>query len=51
MKDLNQTDVKILDKPLDDARASNRQISRKRGVSAERVIAKTRKIEESGLVS
>ena len=50
MKDLDQTDVKILDNLLDDARDFNRQIARKMGVSVGTVIAKTRKMDESGII-
>jgi len=49
-KDLDQTDVKILENLLDDARASNRQIARRIGVSVGTVIAKTRRMEESGII-
>jgi len=49
-KDLDQTDVKILENLLDDARASNRQIARRIGVSVGTVIAKTRRMEENGII-
>jgi DNA-binding Lrp family transcriptional regulator len=47
---LDQTDVKILENLLSDARLSSRQIARKTGVSVGTVIAKTRRMERNGII-
>ncbi len=47
---LDQTDVKILQNLLMDARLSNREIARKTGVSVGTVIAKTRRMERNGVI-
>ena len=47
---LDRTDVKILENLLEDARLSSRQIARKVGVSVGTVIAKIRRMEQSGII-
>ncbi|MFH0848870.1 MAG: Lrp/AsnC family transcriptional regulator [archaeon] len=47
---LDKTDVKILENLLLDARLSSRQIARKTGVSVGTVIAKTRRMEQNGII-
>ena len=47
---LDQTDVKILENLLKDGRLSGRQMARKIGVSVGTVIAKIRRMEQSGLI-
>lgn len=47
---LDQTDVKILENLLRDGRLSSRQMARKIGVSVGTVIAKIRRMEQSGLI-
>ena len=47
---LDQTDVKILENLLRDGRLSGRQMARKIGVSVGTVIAKIRRMEQSGLI-
>jgi len=47
---LDQTDVKILEHLLKDGRLSSRQMARKVGVSVGTVIAKIRRMEQSGLI-
>jgi DNA-binding Lrp family transcriptional regulator len=47
---LDQTDVKILENLLKDGRLSSRQMARKIGVSVGTVIAKIRRMEQSGLI-
>jgi len=47
---LDQTDVKILQNLLIDARFSSREIARKTGVSVGTVIAKTRRMERNGVI-
>ena len=47
---LDQTDVKILENLLKDGRLPGRQMARKIGVSVGTVIAKIRRMEQSGLI-
>jgi DNA-binding Lrp family transcriptional regulator len=47
---LDQTDVEILENLLKDGRLSGRQMARKIGVSVGTVIAKIRRMEQSGLI-
>jgi len=47
---LNETDMKILQVLLEDARFSSRQIAKKVGVSVGTVLSRIRKMEEDGLI-
>src|SRR5512137_1062857 len=47
---LNETDQKILQVLLEDARFSSRQIAKKVGVSVGTVLSRIKKLEEEGLV-
>jgi DNA-binding Lrp family transcriptional regulator len=47
---LNETDVKILQVLLEDARFSSRQIAKKVGVSVGTVLSRIKKMEEDGLI-
>jgi DNA-binding Lrp family transcriptional regulator len=47
---LNETDLRILQVLLEDARFSSRQIAKKVGVSVGTVLSRIRKMEEDGLV-
>ncbi|MCW3997135.1 MAG: Lrp/AsnC family transcriptional regulator [Candidatus Bathyarchaeota archaeon] len=47
---LNETDKKILEKLLEDARFSSRQIAKKIGVSVGTVLSRIKKMEEKGLI-
>lgn len=48
--ELDKTDVKILENLLEDARLSSRRVAGNVGVSVGTVIAKTRKMEQGGLI-
>lgn len=48
--ELDQTDVKILENLLVDARVSSRQMARKTGVSVGTVIAKIRRMKQEGII-
>jgi DNA-binding Lrp family transcriptional regulator len=47
---LSETDIKILQVLLEDARFSSRQIAKKVGVSVGTVLSRIRKMEEDGLI-
>jgi len=47
---LNETDMKILQVLLEDARFSSRQIAKKVGVSVGTVLSRIKKMEEDGLI-
>jgi DNA-binding Lrp family transcriptional regulator len=47
---LNETDLKILQVLLEDARFSSRQIAKKVGVSVGTVLSRIKKMEEEGLI-
>jgi len=47
---LNETDKKILNNLLDDARFSSRQIAKNVGVSVGTVLSRIKKMEEDGLI-
>ena len=47
---LNETDKKILENLLEDARFSSRQIAKKIGVSVGTVLSRIKKMEEKGLI-
>lgn len=47
---LNETDMKILQILLEDARFSSRQIAKKVGVSVGTVLSRIKKMEEDGLI-
>jgi DNA-binding Lrp family transcriptional regulator len=47
---LNETDMKILQVLLEDARFSSRQIAKKVGVSVGTVLSRIKKLEEDGLI-
>lgn len=47
---LNETDMKILQVLLEDARFSSRQIAKKVGVSVGTVLSRIKKMEEEGLI-
>jgi DNA-binding Lrp family transcriptional regulator len=47
---LNDTDVKILQALLEDARFSSRQIAKKVGVSVGTVLSRIKRMEEDGLI-
>ena len=47
---LNETDMKILQVLLEDARFSSRQIAKKVGVSVGTVLSRIRKMQEDGLI-
>ena len=47
---LNETDMKILQVLLEDARFSSRQIARKVGVSVGTVLSRIKKMEDDGLI-
>ena len=47
---LNETDLKILQILLEDARFSSRQIAKKVGVSVGTVLSRIKKMEEEGLI-
>jgi DNA-binding Lrp family transcriptional regulator len=48
--ELNETDVKILQGLLEDARFSSRQIAKKVGVSVGTVLARIKKMEREGII-
>ena len=48
--ELNETDVKILQGLLEDARFSSRQIAKKVGVSVGTVLARIKKMERGGII-
>jgi DNA-binding Lrp family transcriptional regulator len=48
--ELNETDVKILQGLLEDARFSSRQIAKKVGVSVGTVLARIKKMENDGII-
>jgi DNA-binding Lrp family transcriptional regulator len=48
--ELNETDIKILQGLLEDARYSSRQIAKKVGVSVGTVLARTKKMEREGII-
>ena len=48
--ELNETDVKILQSLLEDARFSSRQIAKKVGVSVGTVLARIKKMERDGII-
>jgi DNA-binding Lrp family transcriptional regulator len=48
--ELNETDVKILQSLLEDARFSSRQIAKKVGVSVGTVLARIKKMERGGII-
>ena len=48
--ELNETDVKILQGLLEDARFSSRQIAKKVGVSVGTVLARIKKMEHEGII-
>lgn len=48
--ELNETDVKILQGLLEDARFSSRQIAKKVGVSVGTVLARIKKMERDGII-
>jgi DNA-binding Lrp family transcriptional regulator len=48
--ELNETDVKILQGLLEDARFSSRQIAKKVGVSVGTVLSKIKKMEREGII-
>jgi len=50
MMELNETDVKILQGLLEDARFSSRQIAKKVGVSVGTVLARIKKMERDGII-
>ena len=50
MMELNETDVKILQGLLEDARFSSRQIAKKVGVSVGTVLARIKKMEREGII-
>ena len=47
---LNETDMKILQVLMEDARFSSRQIAKKVGISVGTVLSRIRKMEEEGLI-
>ena len=47
---LSETDIKILQRLLEDARFSSRQIAKKVGVSVGTVLARTKKMEREGMI-
>jgi DNA-binding Lrp family transcriptional regulator len=47
---LNETDLKILQVLLEDARFSSRQVAKKVGVSVGTVLSRIKKMEEEGLI-
>lgn len=47
---LSETDIKILQRLLEDARFSSRQIAKKVGVSVGTVLARIKKMEREGLI-
>lgn len=49
-RELDRTDVKILECLLKDARLSSRRIARRLGVSVGTVITKTRRMEQNGVI-
>jgi DNA-binding Lrp family transcriptional regulator len=50
MMELNETDIKILQGLLEDARFSSRQIAKKVGVSVGTVLARIKKMEREGII-
>ena len=48
--ELNETDIKILQGLLEDARFSSRQIAKKVGVSVGTVLARIKKMEREGII-
>jgi DNA-binding Lrp family transcriptional regulator len=50
MMELNETDAKILQGLLEDARFSSRQIAKKVGVSVGTVLARIKKMEREGII-
>jgi len=48
--ELNETDVKILQGLLEDARCSSRQIAKKVGVSVGTVLARIKRMEREGII-
>jgi len=48
--ELNETDMKILQGLLEDARFSSRQIAKKVGVSVGTVLSRTKKMERDGII-
>jgi DNA-binding Lrp family transcriptional regulator len=48
--ELNETDIKILQALLEDARFSSRQIAKKVGVSVGTVLARIKKMEREGMI-
>jgi DNA-binding Lrp family transcriptional regulator len=48
--DLTETDVKILQSLLEDARFSSRQIAKNVGVSVGTVLSRTKKMEDEGII-
>jgi DNA-binding Lrp family transcriptional regulator len=50
MMELNETDAKILQVLLEDARFSSRQIAKKVGVSVGTVLARIKKMEREGII-
>lgn len=50
MMELNETDAKILQGLLEDARFSSRQIAKKVGVSVGTVLARIKKMERDGII-
>lgn len=48
--ELNETDVKILKRLLEDARFSSRQIAKNVGVSVGTVLSRIKKMEDEGLI-
>ena len=47
---LNETDMKILQVLLEDARFSSRQIAKKVGVSVGTVLSRIKRMEDDGLI-
>jgi DNA-binding Lrp family transcriptional regulator len=50
MMELNETDIKILQALLEDARFSSRQIAKKVGVSVGTVLSRIKKMEREGII-
>lgn len=48
--ELNETDIKILQVLLEDARFSSRQVAKKVGVSVGTVLARAKKMEREGII-